>query len=572
MSSINGLTGQYINTLSNLSFEDDNNSLLYLRLDGSNKMENKIDMDGYKIVNLSNPLNSQDGVNKQFLDLQLLSYVLANNPVLFASLNMNNFRITSLASPTTLTDATNVFYVQSQNNLKLSLTGGTMTGILDMGNNKITNLGNPTNGTDVTNKNYVDTNFLELSGGTMTGDLNMGSKKITSLATPTNSNDGVNKSYVDTNFLELTGGTMTGNIDMGTKAVLLTNLPLSDTQASNKKYVDQQDNLKLSLTGGTMTGDLNMGTKKITNLATPTNSNDGVNKSYVDSNFLELCGGTMTGDLNMGAKKITSLATPTNSNDGVNKSYVDNKFLPLTGGTISSNLLCQNYVTIGNTAINSYPLEITNTAPNLVTSFTSGYTMTSGGTSSITPTLNSNVSLKTFGSIWTQARIVVSSDPRIKTDFQELEIKESLEIVDKITPFRYTMIESKKIELGFSAKKLQNLIPEAVDTHQNRLPSMMEMIDVKNNVIRTKKRIEAHQDDEIVLFQDDREIRTTILKKMSKNYIRVDLPDGEYLFYGHVVKDFLTLDYKQVNIHLLNVVKNLLFRVDCLETIIKKYI
>jgi len=531
MSTINGLTGQYINTLSNLSFEDDNNSLLYLRLDGSNKMENKIDMDGYKIVNLSNPVNSTDAVNKQFLDLQLLSYVLSNNPVLFANLNMNNFRITSLASPVNLSDATTVFYVQTQNNLKLSLTGGTMTGNIDMGANKVTNLGNPTNGTDSVNKNYVDNNFLEL-----------------------------------------TGGTMTGNIDMGTKTVLLSNLPLSDTQASNKKYVDQQDNLKLSLTGGTMTGNINMGANKVTNLGNPTNGTDGVNKSYVDTNFLELVGGTMLGDLNMGSKKITSLATPTNNNDGVNKSYVDNKFLPLTGGTISSNLLCQNYVTIGNTAVNSYPLEITSTAPNLLTAFTSGYTMTSGGVSAITPTLNSNVSLKTFGSIWSQARLIVSSDPRIKTDFQELEIKESLEIVDKITPFRYTMIESKKIELGFSAKQLQNLIPEAVDTHQNRLPSMMEIVDVKNNVIRTKKRIEAHQDDEIVLFQGDREIRTTILKKMSKNYIRVDLPDGEYLFYGHVVSDFLTLDYKQVNIHLLNVVKNLLFRVDCLETIIKKYI
>ena len=531
MSSINGLTGQYINTLSNLSFEDDNNSLLYLRLDGGNKMENKIDMDGYKIVNLSNPVNSQDGVNKQFLDLQLLSYVLSNNPVLFANLNMNNFRITSLGAPVGLSDATTVFYVQSQNNLKLSLTGGTMLGDLNMGANKVTNLGNPINGTDSVNKNYVDNNFLEL-----------------------------------------TGGTMIGNIDMGTKTVLLTNLPLSDTQASNKKYVDQQDNLKLALTGGTMSGVVDMGSNKITNLGNPANGNDATNKNYVVNNFVQLSGSIMTGNLNMNSNKITNLATPTNNNDAVNKNYVDNNFLPLTGGTISSNLLCQNYVTIGNTAVNSYPLEITSTAPNLSTAFSSGFTMTSGGTASITPTLNSTVSLKTFGSIWSQARLIVSSDPRIKTDFQELEIKESLEIIDKITPFRYTMIESKKIELGFSAKQLQNLIPEAVDTHQNRLPSMMEMIDVKNNVIRTKKRIEAHQDDEIVLFQGDREIRTTIIKKMSKNYIRVNLPDGEYLFYGHVVNDFLTLDYKQVNIHLLNVVKNLLFRVDCLETIIKKYI
>ena len=78
------------------------------------------------------------------------------------------------------------------------------------------------------------------------------------------------------------------------------------------------------------------------------------------------------------------------------------------------------------------------------------------------------------------------------------------------------MIETSKIDLGFSAKQVLSLVPEAVDIHENKIPSMMEMIDVKNQVIRTKKRIEAHENDTAVFYQDDREIRVKIIKKMSK--------------------------------------------------------
>jgi hypothetical protein len=535
MSSSNGLTGIYINTLSNLSFEDDTASALFLRVDGTNSMENEIDMNNYKVINQQDGTSLQDSATINNITTALLSYILANAPVIFANFNANNFRIVSLGAPVGLSDATTVFYVQTLNNLKLSLTGGTMSGVLNMGSNKITNLATPIAGTDASNKDYIDT---ALGSYALLTDL--------------------------TGYLKLVGGTMSGNINMGTKLINAVGTPLVGTDATNKTYVDTADNLKLNLTGGTMSGSINMGSNKIVSLGNPTVASDAVNKNYTDNTFLPLLGGTMTGNIAMGTNKITGLGTPTVGTDAVNKTYSD-LFLPLTGGTISNNLLLQNYLTIGNTAVNSYPLEITSTAPNLSTAFTSGYTMTTGGTSAITPTLNSTVSLKTYGSIWSQARLIVSSDPRIKTDFQELEIKDSIEIIKRIIPFRYTMIETGKIDLGYSAKQVQSLVPEAVDMHENKIPSMMEYVDVKNQVIRTKKRIDAHQNDIIVFYNGERELRTPIIKKMSKNYIRVDIPDGEYLFFGHVVSDFLTLDYKQINIHLMNTVKNLLERVEKLE-------
>ena len=366
----------------------------------------------------------------------------------------------------------------------------------------------------------------------------MSTKLITIITAPINNSDATNKLYVDTTittavsgYLPLVGGTMSGNIDMSTKLITIITAPINNSDATNKLYVDTADNLKLALTGGTMSGAINMGSNKITSLGTPTLSTDATTKSYVDT--------------------------------------ADNLKLDKTGGTISSSLLCQTFVTIGTTAVNVYPLEIT---ANTSASFTSGYAMTSGGVAVVVPTLTAGVSLKTTNTIWSQTRVIVSSDPRIKTGFEELEIKDSLEIINRITPFRYTMIETSKIDLGFSAKQVLSLVPEAVDIHENKIPSMMEMIDVKNQVIRTKKRIEAHENDTVVFYKDDREIRVKIIKKMSKNYIRVDLPDGEYLFYGHVVPDFLTLDYKQINIHLMNVVKNLVQRIEKLEMIVNKFL
>ena len=91
MSSSNGLTGIYINTLSNLSFEDDTASSLFLRVDGTNAMENEIDMQGYRIINQQDGTTLQDSATMNNLITALLNYVLTNAPVIYANFNANNF-------------------------------------------------------------------------------------------------------------------------------------------------------------------------------------------------------------------------------------------------------------------------------------------------------------------------------------------------------------------------------------------------------------------------------------------------------------------------------------------------
>ena len=584
MTSTNGLTGQYINTLSNLSFEDDTNNTIYLRIDGANTMDNQIDMNNYKIINIQDGKNLQDAATMNNLTTALMNYILANAPVIFANFNAHTFRIINLGAPVSMSDATTVFYVQTLNNLKLSLTGGTMSGAIDMGTNKISNLLSPIAGSDAGNKTYIDTAVaqkLNTSGGTMSGNIDLNNvARIINCPSPTSLLQVCNQQYaifLSNQRLSLNGGAIFGVLNMSSFNITFLGTPIAGTDATNKTYVDTADLLLLSRAGGTMTGDINMSGKKIITLATPTLSTDASTKGYVDtaltsyalttdlSDYLKLVGGSMTGAINMGSNKITGLGTPTLTTDATTKSYVDTADalkLDKTGGTISSNLLCQTFVTIGATAINTYPLEITS---NTSASFASGYAMTTGGTAAVVPTLTAGVSLKTSNTIWSLTRVIVSSDPRIKKDFQQLDTKESIDIIKKVIPFRYTRIEDNVIELGYSAKNIETLIPEAINKHENKIPSMMEHIECKDGYILTKKRMEFKEGTEIVLYENDREIRTKLLKKLSYNYIRINIPDGYYLFYGHVVSDFLTLDYKQINIHLMKVVQDLLIRVEKLE-------
>lgn len=475
----NGLHSLYINTLSNLGFSDDLNNQLYLSTEGTNSMNSNLNMSNNNLINLANPVNNTDGVNLQYVNTLGSSYVLKASPIVSANFNMNNNKIINVDTGTNLNDAINKNQFDTAINTKLNLSGGTMSGNIDLNSvAKIINCVNPTSSLDVCNQQYaifLANQRLSLNGGALFGNINMNSYKIINLGTCTLSTDASSKGYVDTaittsllSYLELTGGIMSGNIDMATKMIILSTLPTLDTHVSNKKFVDISCALKLDLSGGTLTGDLNMNSNKIKSLGTPTVGTDAVNKNYCDL-FLPLSGGTLTGDVK------------------------------------TNNVHCSSFLTIGASAVNVYPLEITSSTSN---SFTSGNAMTATTTALVTPTLTANISMKCANTIWSQARVIVSSDRRIKYDIEKIDYNTSNEIIKQIQPYKYKMIETNRDEYGYIAQEIRPIIPECIDIHTCKLPN------------------------------------------------------------GVTVDDYLTIDYKQINIHLMNTVKDLLQRIEKLEKII----
>lgn len=255
---------------------------------------NGIDVHNTKIVNLNDPVNPFDGVNKRYVDNKL------------STINI----------PSTT--------------LYLPKSGGTMTGALGLNSS-------PVLSSHAANKDYVDkkfdsVKFVKVSGDTMTGNLVLNTP-------PTLPAHAVNKDYVDKNivignYVYLSGGTMTGSLSAYAD-------PVDPLEVATKRYVDQKlvaGNF-LPLSGGTMTGTLAV--------LTPTSPSHAATKAYVDankvntSNFLPISGGTMTGAL---------IVPPPSLNQHVaSKLYVDqNKivaqnFLPINGGVMTGTLTISGY-------------------------------------------------------------------------------------------------------------------------------------------------------------------------------------------------------------------------------------
>ena len=148
----------------------------YLKLDGSKQMSGNIQMNGKRVVGLTNvPAYNGEATNKRNVD-------------------------------TKLNDKAN----KSDLNDYLKLDGSEqMQGNLQMNNNRITNLPNPQHDDEpVTRKFLTSTNsifyneFLDLNGNSkMRGNIKMNDNRITGLTKPPSSDDeATNKKYVDDNI------------------------------------------------------------------------------------------------------------------------------------------------------------------------------------------------------------------------------------------------------------------------------------------------------------------------------------------------------------------------------------
>ena len=91
----------------------------------------------------------------------------------------------------------------------------------------------------------------------------------------------------------------------------------------------------LSSSGFTMQGTNNMNANRITYVPDPLASNEPVTKQYGDRNYLTDAGFVMQDNIGMGGHTVTGLGTPTNGADAATKKYVDDKRCKFKDGTTS---------------------------------------------------------------------------------------------------------------------------------------------------------------------------------------------------------------------------------------------
>ena len=303
---------------------------LFLRRDGANAATGDLNMGNHRILNVTDPTDPSDLVNKRYADGRFVSkngdavtgnllFKVRNNPMIILGCNdLNDAKLFKIM----LGNAGNVIQAQVRTPVLLQTTDGfvvkignsviasfaasviNLVGELNMTNRRIMNVGNPTDDVDGVNKRYVDnlivaivsrigesydlTRYLKLDGRVaMTGDLNLDRHRIINVAAPSDDDDCANKGYVDASISSAIGSRIvevgTVNMDLKGKKIINVGTPSARDDAATMDYVDGRIGGRLAIDGSNrMTGDLNVGIHRIKNEVDPIIGSDGANKRYVD--------------------------------------------------------------------------------------------------------------------------------------------------------------------------------------------------------------------------------------------------------------------------------------------------
>ncbi|MEG2241784.1 MAG: hypothetical protein RSB82_04755 [Victivallaceae bacterium] len=315
-----------------------------------------LDMTNHGIINVSDGIDSADGVNNKQVSELTISVITggAGNTVKFILLTG-----TEPSKP---------------------VTGD----LVFNGTSSVINTGNASNPTDAlpfgqlkSEINKTEASYLKLSGGIMTGDIDMNSHNVSDIVSNANEDAlsfGELKSLLtnalNASYIPLTGNSkinpITGNLIFdGTHILKSLATPIQPDDAVNLRFLELEITKTLNgflpLLGGTMTGSLNLGSKQITNIktATPTETTHAVPLSQVISqtqnvlaNYLPKTGGIVS-NFNLNNHKIVNLDAPINDRDLVNLNTMNtevSKYLPKTGGSLSGALSFNNSFTVTNSA------------------------------------------------------------------------------------------------------------------------------------------------------------------------------------------------------------------------------
>jgi len=332
--------------------------------------------DAGRIVNLRNPKNDRDAVNKRYVDFIASdvekTYVKKAGDTMTGPLIMDHTNI-SINSGNFETTDTNFI----SNSDTYSINNGTLT---TTGTNFISN-----------NDNYTfdDSTILNMSSNS-DGQYNTGAL-IKNLRLPQDPADAVNKYYVDnivsdveSKYVKKAGDTMTGNLTFSNNSGIIINSggsflqtdgnfttntvifdSLSDTYNISDSYISYGSSDSGTSSDGTI----------VTNLRYPQHLADSANKNYVDTLF-----GTISGGVGAGLQVGLIMMWPTNSapstvrpSDTTYSPHGDSKYwLACDGSTFDPSRYPTLYAVLNNSNVlpdlnQRIPIGYSSTGSNVLT-------------------------------------------------------------------------------------------------------------------------------------------------------------------------------------------------------------
>ena len=205
-----------------------------------------------------------------------------------------------------------------------------------------------------------------------------------------------------------------------------------------------------------------------------------------------------------------------------------------------------SYVGIGVNPEKGLPLKVAS-GTNSITGYY--YYFTQSTTIGLSNKTWNNISAYFDSHILVNGDIIITSDNRIKKNINDINSKNSLNLLSKINPksFKYIdFIEKEdKNNYGFIAQDIKEIIPEAVGYIKEYIPNIFKIFDIKDDIIQTNEdlTLKLSINDNIKIINKDKKENYKIIE-ISSNYIKIDKKiEGDKCFvYGKEINDFHILD------------------------------
>ena len=232
----------------------------YIRSDGTTPVSGSIDMRGNTLYNVSDPVNPQDVVTKEYADqvgggetaivkTQYRTYVAIGD------IDMRFYTLKNVRDPEDAQDVATKQYVDTANRVFIYGEGKYLAaGEISMGGRRLDNVGMPIENHQASNKFYVDTVVEAATAGdkalrklqdgifASTGEIDMSGNSITGLPNPIDRDAAANNNYVDNGgaITKFPNGAFTAVVDIDFNGFSLKNIPdpIDGKDAVNKAYVD----------------------------------------------------------------------------------------------------------------------------------------------------------------------------------------------------------------------------------------------------------------------------------------------------------------------------------------------
>jgi len=196
--------------------------------------------------------------------------------------------------------------------------------------------------------------------------------------------------------------------------------------------------------------------------------------------------------------------------------------------------------------------------------------------------------LRARGTIWSERRLIIASDQRIKTNISSIDTNDSYNILQNLNPVSFDYIDKSggpSKNIGFIAQEIEALLPNAISKQTNYIPNVYSFVSSSGTLFENSTILTFNYNLSSVFvsspikFYDNTNkeylgkivnVESTSFKIQTES-IDVSKLQSTYFIYGTEVNDYLTIDKDAIFTINVNATKQLIKQVHTLQEKVDTY-